>query len=262
MPKRHPEVFGRPLLHFTPIKLKYENLAGEYLNSISYRQKQSPLNQFVSQSALDEGKSSSLSVIGKIVEEGRNAGFENETLWEYIHLVNLGRHYSTLMGKSLRPTLTVIIPALTNSNYDLAFNLPTEYKRNWTVYRLALNRMAPDLMSVLNSNTHLRASIPLQVQSLIKLIRGGTNLITSGKPGVSIEYSERSWPRTRDAYRDGTVIESRVHKMISQGKVMDAGFLNVDRVRRAYEETKTGISDHSILIGQLLTLEYGVFQDL
>ena len=96
----------------------------------------------------------------------------------------------------------------------------------------------------------------------MKVAKGVANLVKGGKPNVSINFAERSWPRARDAYGTGNVIDQQVNRLLSGGRVMDLGILNANMVRRAYSDTKSGVADHSILIGQLLTLEYGFLQSL
>jgi hypothetical protein len=262
MPKRHRSFFGKPLIHFVPEKIDCLHIAQSFIDRVSYRQKTSNLAEFIDDKVYQQGRNSLLSSITNVVDKGREAGFEGVSLWEYIHLTNVGRHYSTLMAKSLRPYLTVMLPALTNANYDLAFNLPSKYKINWTAYQLMLNRIAPDLMLIENSNTHIKASTPLKIQSAMKVVKGVANLVKGGKPNVSINFAERSWPRARDAYGTGNVIDQQVNRLLSGGRVMDLGILNANMVRRAYSDTKNGVADHSILIGQLLTLEYGFLQSL
>ena len=183
-------------------------------------------------------------------------------LWEYCHLTNLGRHYSTLMASSLLPYLRVWAPALNNRSYDMAFSLPPKSKVNWNAYLKALERLDKSLMKQPNSNTNIRADYSLHTQTAVKLLRGLYNILRPGRFITSPVYGDRSWPSVSESITKNTVIREKLQETISQGAIFDSRLLKREAVSKLYELTTNNQVDHSIFLNQLLTLEYGLFRHL
>ena len=262
MPKHLRKVLGKPLLHFTTDQIDDTEFIEQFMNSVSYRLKSTNLSSVVRQSEYRENLHLMKERLSNIVSAGQEAGFEGVRLWEYMHLTNVGRHYSMLMARSLRPFLTVCVPALTNLNYELAFNLPPMYKTNWSVYQAMLKQTAPDLMEIINSNTHISAKRDLRTQSVIKCMRGLSNLAIRGQFNVSPDSSDRSWLPVRETLIRSELAKEKIKRMIKAGRIMEIGLLDTDSVRHAYQATMSGSSDHSVFISQLLTLEHGFLDHL
>jgi asparagine synthase (glutamine-hydrolysing) len=258
MPKTQRIVFGRNALHFNPVKIDTTDLTRFFVHNIPYRQKSTDLSRVIPQDRYLAFLNRQYDRVEKKMSEGRDLGFSGAPLWEYMHLVDLARHYSMLMARSLRPFLTVHLPALTNENYDIAFSLTAEQKINWSVYIEALNQICPDLMKIKNSNTNIQASRGLRTQTIIKIMKGLQKGITRSQLTVSPSISDRSWPAVVQPFRQKGRVSAEIEQLFGQGRIWDLNILDKRAVFALYEETRSGKENHSIFLSQLLTLEHGV----
>ena len=261
MPKKHPKFGSRHALFFLMDRLPNQNLSTYFMNNVSYRQKNTNLEMMMSRKTYSDNYSFLRSKIDDIFNLADD-NFSDIERWEYCHLTNIGRHYSSLMASSLLPYMRVSLPALTIDNYNLAFSLPVEKKKNWSVYIQALNKLDGRMMAVRNSNTNIRAGSSLYSQTAIKVLRGLYNVVSPGAFITSPEYQDRSWPSVKESIIHNPEVRSMIEQTIEQGRIMDIGLVNKKPVKKLYEMTLLNEQDHSIFLNQLLTLEYGLLNYL
>jgi len=264
MPKYQPILFDRNALFFLPQRIDWGNFVDEFMAKVSYRQKQTNLLKIMPIGVYEELGPGMIENIAQVAVDGQRSGLQGESLWEYMHLTNLGRHYSMLMAKSMRPYIDVRIPALTNANYSLALSMPTRKKRNWGVYLRVLKNLCNQsgLMDVPNSNTNIRARYNPFEQSLIKTYKGVRKKILNEKMSVSPSFAERSWPPVSDALMDNDEIRERCRSVIEDGYLTKNRILNKEDLLNIFDETVTGVTDHSIFLNQVITLEYAVLKTI
>ena len=262
MPKYHPSILGRHALFFLPQKIRDDNLARMFVETVSYRQKQTQLKSMINATPYQEHYEGLIHRVELLLEEGRKHGLHGVQLWEYCHLTNLGRHYSSLMASSLMSKFRIGVPALNNASYDLAFHLPAGKKMNWHVYLAALEKLDPALMAIPNSNTNNRANLSLLQQTGIKVAKGVINRFIGGKYITSPVYNDRSWPAVVESLTKNPKIEKKLLDTLKNGRVFENGMLDRKAAMQAYRSTVAGTEDHSIFLNQLLTLEYGLFSEL
>lgn len=259
MPKKRIKVLGRDSLCFVDLPLEGARPVDQFIHNVSYRQKQTKIVEVMQSrhfSGLYEEMKSGLEVQ---MQRGQDLGFEGARLWEYMHLVNVGRHYSSLMANSLRAGMDVHLPALTIECYDHAFNIPCSWKRNWAVYLKALGKLdtaAADFMSILNSNTNWPAKYGLGQQTVLTFLRGGIRKFIPMMRG-SPAHLDRSWPWVSESLLNRGEVYERLILLMQEGKIWDLDILNRSKVEQLVEVTMSGQQDHSIFLNQLLTLEYG-----
>ncbi len=257
MAKYHPTIAGRPMLYFRERKNISHNLEKLFLKTVSYRLKTSSLTEIIAghkNAGLLESLESS---IHEKMDIGRGYGLSGHSLWEFMHLTDFGRHYSVLMGKSLTSRLNVRIPALDNDLYDLSFLLSPKAKINWRAYQQALTRISPELMKVKNSNTNITASYSLFQQSFIQVMRSISRRLSKKHVGGLPGWSDRSWPVVARDMEDDEMIR-KTELMVKFGKINDLSFIDQKKVETMYADHTSGKSDHSVLLGLLLTVEYGL----
>jgi len=262
MPKYHPSVLGRHALFFLPQKIRDHDLARMFATTVSYRQKQTQLESMMHIAPYREHFEGLIHRVERLLDGGRTYGLHGVQLWEYCHLTNLGRHYSSLMASSLMSKFRIGVPALNNASYDLAFRLPPEKKMNWNVYLGALVKLDPTLMAIPNSNTDIKANLSLVQQTGVKLVKGVINRVANGRYITSPVYSDRSWPAVIESLTKNPKIEKKLLETLQDGRVFENGLLDKSAVMQAYRRTVEGTEDHSIFLNQILTLEYGLFSEL
>ena len=262
MPKFQRTFFGRNTLYFSAINIERCDMARFFVHNISYRQKTTDLAKVIPRQVYCSLIERQYDRVRERIAEGSDLGFSGVDLWEYMHLTDLGRHYSMLMARSLRPFIRVQIPALTNESYQLAFALSAQQKINWSTYLSFLNVMCPDLMGIRNSNTNIRASRGLYSQTAIKFMKGIQKNLTGSQSIVSPSIEDRSWPTVQEPFLQESRIASEMEQLFQIGKIWDLGLFDRSAVRELYDRNRSGRENHSIFLSQLMTLEHGLLAHL
>jgi hypothetical protein len=260
LPKGHPSIFGRNAWYFKLNKLPTDALATYFMDNVSYRLKTSDPNSVFRQHACVSYRVELEKKISLMMEDGRRCGASGYDLWEYMHLFNFGRHYSMLMANSIRCYREVGVPALDNTIYQNALNLPVHLKYNWDTYLGALKKLNRGLMKIPNSNTNIRADRSLYRQTGVKIARGLLNAIAPGSAKHTPAYWDRSWPLTKSTLEQGSLIKEKLCEMENVAQLYELDSIDIDSVRKLIKQYRTGAVDHSILINMLLTIEYGVLR--
>ncbi len=260
LPKYHPKLMGRPSLYFRARKILEGHEERDFIQNVSYRLKTSSLTDIMTENFNEHLTETLLHSIGKKMGVGRALGLSGYSLWEFMHLTDIGRHYSMLMAHSLKGKLDVQIPALENRLYDLAFTISPEMKLNWTVYRRALAQNSSQVMAIKNSNTNIRANRGLVSQTLYNIARGAIRRIAPQNIQGMPNYWERSWPLVRDDLNN-EYMQERIGHMIRNGKINDLSLINPMKIEKIYAQHKNLEYDHGVLLGLLLTIEYGLLQE-
>lgn len=260
MYKSRPKFLGRPALFFVLKDLDSDILERTFINEVSYRLKTSSLTSIVKPEAMPDLNETLLRSIEEKMDEGRACGFFGHNLWEYMHLTDLGRHYSTLMARSLSCYVPVEVPCFENNLYDLAFSTSIEGKVNWSVYQKALTEISDSAMRIRNSNTNLPAHLSLQTQSLLNIFRGVVGRVTRSSrlkrmPG----FSDRSWPAVKDDL-ENPFFREKMEALSESGAIMSLSFIDPDRLRKVIREHQDGCHNHAVLLGLLLTLDHGLLR--
>ena len=164
-----------------------------------------------------------------------------------------------LMAKSLRSSLEIHLPALTNDNLQLALNTPISDKTNWKLYLHALRNLCADteVMNIVNSNTNIAAKHGLWTQSAIKIGRGVGKRLKLYSGIVSPSFSDRSWPPVRQMFDSNANLRHEMERVIEEGKLTQSGFLKKPELRELFERTINRKEDHAIFLSQVLTAELG-----
>lgn len=258
MPKHHQRIGNRTSVYFVLDKIKKNGFEQYFLENISYRQKFTDLSKAIRPTTFRSGYDSILHQIRQITSQGQDYGFSDIELWEYLHLNNIGRHYSMLMAHSLRHTIDVRLPALTNENYDIAFSLPPLNKYNWSTYIDALKRIHPEIMNITNSNTNNPAKHGLHRQTYSKILKGLVNVVRPNSFSLSPNMSDRSWPLVRDSLTESSLITEHLNKMLESGRILDLQIIDRSKIKELFRLTQSGKEDHSVFLNQLLTIEKGL----
>ena len=259
--KHRPSLFGRPALFFILDRIDEQHLEQIFIENVSYRLKTSDVQAIVKPGAIAHLDQALLNSAKQKLDEGRGCGLSGHRLWEYMHLTDLGRHYSTLMARSLSQYLPVEIPAFENDLYDLAFRLSVKGKVNWRVYLQALRKLSTEAMRVPNSNSNIRASLGPFAQTGINISRGvAARLFPSAPIRRMPQTADRSWSAVRNDL-ENEFFNSKIDQLADSSAVIDLSFIDPDKLRNIIADHKSKRADHSVLVNLLLTLEYGLLQD-
>ncbi len=262
LPKHRQSIGRGKSLYFVLDNIDYAKLPEYFMANVSYRQKSTELEMVCHPATYRECYQRLLGEIRQGFDMGSREGLSGLALWEYMHLTNLGRHYSMLMASSLRPYMKVFVPILTTSAYDLAFTLPIKFKTNWSAYLKALQIITPSLMNIENANTFLKAKYSLHSQTLLKILKGVSNKALPVNFRMSPNPEDRSWPLVLESIQDGKSICEHVESTLQEGSILSLDLINRSKVWELYRKTREGEEDHSVFLNQLLTIEYGLLRFL
>ena len=262
LPKYQPKIFGRHAWFFRLKRLPLSNLSDYFIENVSYRLKTSDANSIFSKRYRKDYREQLNKKIGSIFELGADVGATGYDLWEFMHLHNFGRHYSMLMANSMRRYVDVGIPALDNDLFDVALSMPVEYKYNWRAYVAALNLISPELMEIENSNTNISASNSLYLQTGKKIFRGLVNTVWPDMMKRTPAYWDRSWPTVDQCIKRSRTMSEKVSDLYGDALIYDIDGIDPDKLRALIREYTEGVSDHSIFINMLLTIEHNVLRDV
>ena len=258
--KKRPQVCGRSAIFFILQQLDDHNLEETFIKNISYRLKTSNPESVVHAKAILELKNSLLESIRQKMDEGRQCGFSGHRLWEYMHLTDIGRHYSALMARSLACHVPVEIPCLENDLYDLALSMSIEDKVNWSAYQDALKKLSAAAMRIRNSNTNIKAHHSLFIQTILNVIRSAAGQLThSGQIKRMPEFGDRSWPAVIDDLGNA-FFDNKINDLGESSEIMSLSFIDPDRLRKVISEHRSGIQNHAVFLSLLLTLEHGLLR--
>ena len=262
MPKRHRRLGNRQSVHFIADRVDEKDFAINFINRVSYRLKTTPLETVINPLSFRRGMDAILETVQQISQEGSDSGFGGVKLWEYMHLTNIGRHYSMLMAKSLEPYIPVDLPVLTIENYHTALSMPERLKLNWSAYLDALCRLDEATMKVRNANLNSPAYRSLRSQTYLKIVKSLINIARPKTYQLSPNVEDRSWPLVKDTIIKPSRVRNEIKDMLHGGRILDLGMLDVERVRQLLDLTQDGKQDHSVFLNQLLTVEKGLLSHL
>ena len=230
--KEHPQFLGRPRLDFQLRELVNGSEERNFLDNISYRLKTSSVLDVCDNRRADELRASLSRSIENKMKDGREYGFAGHDLWEYMHLTDLGRHYSMLMVASLKGRLGIAVPALENNLYDLAFMIPAEMKVNWSIYLQTLRKLSNSFSRIRSANNNISPRYPLRVQAGLNIGRSALRrfgiLRTAGMPVPE----DRSWPRLSSDLMHPN-IRKKLESMVKEGKINDLTFIVPEKIEKA-----------------------------
>ncbi|MEO5368447.1 MAG: asparagine synthase-related protein [Magnetococcus sp. DMHC-1] len=231
------------------------DLAGQFLNTISYRIKTSDPWEIVR----PERRADLLAHLRHSVEErltlGRGFGAEGYDLWEFMHLHNFARHYSFQMAFSLHSYVDYRVPSMENNLYDLCLAMPVDYKYNWRAYQLAIRHLNPKMMQVRNANHNIRADLPLWQATALRWGRAAANRLLGPRLRSMPRNEDRSWPPARDSIDMNPTIQDLVRALPNSEFLTALGLFDMERIRSLVEEHFAGQRDHCALLNGLLTID-------
>jgi len=257
--KEHPQFLRRPRLDFQLKELVNGSEERDFLDNVSYSLKTSSILDICDDRRAEELRACLSRSITNKMKHGREHGFARHDLWEYMHLTDLGRHYSMLMVASLKGRLGVAVPALENNLYDLAFMIPAEMKVNWNVYLRTLRKLSNSFSRVRSANNNLSPRYPLRVQAGLNIGRSALRRFGMLRSAGMPVPEDRSWPRLSSDLMHPD-IRKKLESMVKEGKINDLTFIVPEKIEKVYRAHLDGRHDHSVLLGLLLTLEFGLLR--
>lgn len=254
LPKVPASLAGRDLLHHRLLPLPTD-FAGFYLDKVKYRLKTSDPLSVVRPEVARRARDVLRAQVEAVAARGRALGGHGYSLWEYMHLHTLSRHYSFPMMASVRTFAECRAPALSKRLLDLAHGMAAADKLDGTPYQAAVARLNPAMMAVRNANTNMPAAWSLRRQSIAKagaylLRKLGRDLAAARSPG----WRDRSWPLPKAQLESSPDLMERVRALPGCPILEETGIFDPGKIAVAVGEHLDGRHDHTVLFNLLLTL--------
>lgn len=231
------------------------NLVDSFIHGVKYRLHTSDPFSIVYADKQNDLKDYLRHSINEIISRGRGLGAKEYDLWEYMHLHNLSRHYSFPMMSSVRTFMDCRSPALENDLFDLAIQMSPEDKVNGSIYQSAINLLNPKMMAVRNANTNIRASYPLPLQTVVKIVRFLGNRVFGLPFYPSPSWQDRSWPAAKESLGQNRRIYGLIRDLPNSERLAEIGIFDMDKIAMIFNSHDSGESNHAVLLNLLLTLD-------
>lgn len=256
LPKKNISFFGKNFLYKKLNNLE-TNIASQFVNEIGFKLKTSnPFTIFKNKNEVKKFKERILYKFNKIKRKGISLNAKGYSLWEYFYYQNLSRNFNFSMIDTLSTFIDVRSPALENDLFDLAINIPAEYKINGNLYNDALNKLCPELMEIDYANTNIKAKHSLKKQNIIKIFSYAKEKIFKNKkykatPG----WKDRSWNSPKDILNKSKKIKKKIVNLKKSKILTKIEPINKNKLNKIIKDQMKNKKDSSDLLNLLLTID-------
>lgn len=169
------------------------------------------------------------------------------------------KHHTALNMLSLRPFVTERTVALDNDLIDLYLETPVEYKVAGRVFKKALITISPDLLSIPNSNTLLRASASEWIESISGFYQQMARKVSQRLRPVRFDriQTSYSWPDFNALIRLNPRLQALIHETINDEASLHPDIFDIDYANRVYQEHLAGDRNEYELL--FLYLTFGIW---
>tara|TARA_R110002072_G_scaffold303018_1_gene491384 strand:+ start:32415 stop:34178 length:1764 start_codon:yes stop_codon:yes gene_type:complete len=247
-------VFDLPVMHSKIMPINGD-IIKLFINKSKYRLKTSDPFSIVK----DEKKSDLYDYLYSEIEgninRGTSLGAEGYKLWEYLNTNNLSRHYSYPMIMSIRTFAHCRIPAFDNDLFNISIDMNYKHKLNSNTYLRTLNKLNPGLMNIRNANTNMKAGWSAEQQTYLKYMYYVLDKLGIKDMPRYPGWKDRTWGMPYNIIAKSKKITNLVNKLSASERLMDLGYVDMDKVSRMIEQHHRREHDHAVLINLLLTID-------
>jgi asparagine synthase (glutamine-hydrolysing) len=249
--KKNSFFLGRKMLHYKLANIR-GNIVDYYINNVKYKLKSTSLISLFNSKFKKNFREILFNQVEEIVKIGKNAGAKDHSLWEFMHIYNMSRHYSFPMMESIRTFAECRSPGISNDILDISLSMDIKEKVNGQAYHEAIRSLSKEIMNIKNANTNLSASYSLPMQSLIKSINRISSLIGLENKITSPDWSERSWPKPYLQFKSSFSLIKEINNLPHCRYLQEMGIFDMNRIKKLVNESK--YVDHTIMLYLLLNL--------
>lgn len=247
-------ILGKTVSYPTLAKIDRSNLSKTLLETFNYSLYDAPEEIFQAIYSKQYKKNINDSVQG-IVENYDLDGVNKFNIWDYFVLHSIFKHFTFLNFLCVRAYINERTILFDNDLFDLYLSMPPELRLGGRVFRKALGRIAPELSKIPNSNTHLRADIPLFLEWLISVGKGAIRELSfkSQHHASPPHYSNSSWPKMSELIRSNDMLKALIYNTIHDKESIDPKIFDVKKIEIIFEKHLMGEKDFVDQLFLLLT---------
>lgn len=176
--------------------------------------------------------------------------------WDAYILSCLGRHYAYSDFVAMESVIRHRAIAFDTEVFDLYLAMPPAWRASGRMAQAAMIRLAPDLMSLADANTGIRASRPFPVQLAMVFGRAMVRRLGLSRPPAPPEptMTHGSWANfTELLRRDGRIV-ARLDGLSRNAALLDSGVFEPDGLAAVVRQHLDRAANHVKLLLQLLTM--------
>lgn len=249
--KKQSIFLGKKMLHYNLMNIK-GNMVDYYIDNVKYKLKSTSLINLFTSKFQKIFRELLFNQVEEIMKIGIDSGAKDHSLWEFMHIYNMSRHYSFPMMESIRTFAECRSPGISNNIFDISLSMDIKEKVNGQAYHDAIKILSKEIMNVKNANTNLPARYSLPMQSLIKTANHIYSSIGLGNKIISPDWSERSWPKPYLQYKSSFSLIKEINNLSNCNSLQEMGIFNMNKIKKLVEESK--YTDHTIILYLLLNL--------
>jgi asparagine synthase (glutamine-hydrolysing) len=158
--------------------------------------------------------------------------------WDYLGAYPFSRRYSFPNLLCIRAHTIERTIVFDNDLLNLYLSMPPRLRLEGGVYRKVLEKIAPELATISNANTGLRADLPVWPEWL--LLRGRGVLRKIGvlpRPQLPHPaYTNGSWPDMAELIRHNEKLKNLIEETLRDSECIDPGLFNVKAIDSIFEK--------------------------
>jgi len=162
-----------------------------------------------------------------------------ESVGQYFAIANTAyKHHSALNVLCLRPFVEERTVATDTALLEWYQKVPPRYKVAGRIFKKAMRMIAPELLSIPDSNTWLRPSVSVWADCMAKQIRSVLGIarrkIWTSRYGTFTTQS--SWPNMDELVRQNTKLQRLIKVTINDPEALDPTIFDIATANRAFQE--------------------------
>tara|TARA_B100000989_G_C19515828_1_gene461575 strand:- start:873 stop:2258 length:1386 start_codon:yes stop_codon:yes gene_type:complete len=198
LPAKYYKIFGSPIF-FKKIQFEYNNVYDEFINNISFRNKDFDLRKVIKKNYLESFNKNLKSEIKSLVMDEKFSSFTKYDIWEYLIIHSLGRHYSraNIISKLTNVKERTLI--FDNDLFSFYLSLNIKQRINSDIVRYAISNINDKIGKIPTGNWGFPAKDGPLIKTMKLILRKLLRIISGNQKFKAPTAEDRTWP-DRETY--------------------------------------------------------------
>lgn len=228
IPRHRYKLAGRTLNFVTLAKVP-DDIAGHFINNVSYRVKGADILSFAKPERRNELTDFLRGSVEEVLEDARRLSDNPYDHWEHLTFHHISRHYSYPNHASIATFVEQRTISFDNDLFNLYLSLPVRHRFDARIERRCLQLLDPRLASIRSANT----ALPVTASSLEQTVHQMLEFVKRRVKGFEDheEWTERTWPERPQALRGQQKLKQAALDAVKSDALDSVSFLDADRLR-------------------------------
>ena len=228
IPRHRHKLAGRTL-NFVTLASVPDDIAGHFINSVSYRVKDADILGLVRPERRQELKDALHASVEEILADARRLSDNPYDHWEHLTFHHISRHYSYPNHASIATFVEQRTISFDNDLFNLYLSLPVTQRFDARIERRCLQLLDPRLAAIRSANT----ALPVTASSLEQTVHQLFEFVKRRIRGFEDheEWTERTWPERPQALRRQAELKKAVLDACRSDALDAISFLDQEKIR-------------------------------